>query len=342
MSTAVNYDDLIPNNVDLSQDARLNKALEKWHPGYLDWWKEHVLPGTVRESTADGYRYILTRYVEPNLGSRRLAQLRPEDVLSLLRQLEAQGYAVRTRQQVRAVLRRALRDAERYDLVARNAAAVVDPPRERATKTTDAFSRREIVALLKAAKEDRLEALAHIALTLGLRRGECLGLRWTDIDFDSSTIHVRRTLKRRTGVGLVVDAPKTGAGLRALPLMPEVVRVLRSHRSSQAQERLAAGPAWQSGEYVFATSIGTPVDPRNLTRWWHSLCGRAGVPPRRFHAARHAAATVMRDAGVPLEVVSKILGHASVAITGDIYAKPSADSLRDAAELTQRALAGIE
>lgn len=305
---------------------------------YIDWWQEKVLPGTVRDSTADGYRYMLRRYVVPRIGTVKLAKLGPADVLGLLRDLEADGYSVSTRQQVRAVLRRALSDAERYEMIGRNAAALVESPRKGRVDTSDAFTLDEAKQLLSAAKGDPLELVAQLALRLGLRRGEILGLKWEDIDLESRTLAVRRTLKRRSGVGLVLDSPKTEKGSRVLPLDASLCAALRKHRTGQAEDRLAAGPAWQGEGFVLMTPVGTPLDPRNLGRWWAALCETAGLEPRRFHATRHTAATLMRDNDVPLEVVSKMLGHASVAITGDIYAQPSAESLRSAAKTVEAIL----
>ena len=118
-----------------------------------------------------------------------------------------------------------------------------------------------------------------------------------------------------------------------MPLVGPTAPALREHRRRQAEERLKAGPAWQESGWVFATPLGTPLDPRNALRWWHGLTEHAGVGRRRFHACRtHTAASLLLDSGVPLEVVSAVLGHASLAITADVYARITMDAKRRALE----------
>jgi integrase len=303
---------------------------------YLRWWAAEVLSGSVKDSTADDYRWILEHYVIPHVGRTRLAKLTPQHVQSMLRALERQGLAVRTRRYARAVLRSALGQAERWDLVSRNAAALVDLPRM-SSKIDDALTLDEAKALLDAAHGDRLEAIVTVALAVGLRKGEALALRWEDIDLDEATLSVTGTLKRRTGLGLVRDTPKTERGRRTIPLPKVCVDALRTHKSRQSAERLAAGPTWADDGYVFTTPIGTPIDPRNLTRLYHALTERAGLGRGRFHALRHSAATIAHALGVPLEVISKTLGHAGYAITADIYAHVGAKVERDAADAMDRA-----
>jgi len=305
---------------------------------YLEWWATDVLPGTVKESTADGYRYMLDRYVVPHVGRVTLAKLGPQHVQSMLRSLEADGLAP-ARRQARAILRRALGHAERWGFVARNAAALVDAPGLNGSKIDDVLSVDEAHALLRAAAGTPHEALVSVALAVGLRRGEALALRWDDLDLERGNLTVRATLKRRPGKGLILDTPKTARGRRTIPLPGVSVTALRDHRRAQAAKRLAAGPEWRDTGHVFATPIGTPLDPDNLTKHFHALCDRAGIPRRRFHALRHSAATLMLAAGTPLEVISKTLGHAGYAITADVYARVVPELQREAADAMNRVLA---
>jgi integrase len=127
-----------------------------------------------------------------------------------------------------------------------------------------------------------------------------------------------------------VDTTKTAAGMRELPLVAGTAEALREHRRRQAAERLALGPLWVDTGHLFTTATGTPLDPRNVNRWWSALCERARVGHRRFHAARHTAATLLLEQGVPLEVVSAVLGHAGLAITADVYVKVGMDAKRRA------------
>jgi len=299
---------------------------------YLLWWLTEVLPGTVKDSTADQYADIVGRYVLPFVGKVALGKLSPQHVQAMLRELESRGLSPRTRRQTRAILRRALGHAERWSLVSRNAAALVECPRIEGSAIDDALSLDEARRLLAIVAGEEDEAIVTVALMMGLRRGEALALRWTDVDLEAGQLTIRGTLKRRVGIGLVVDTPKTAHGYRTLPLPSFCVRALRNHRRRQAQQRMRLGPEWNDTGFVFTTPAGTPIDPRNLTRRYHVLTVRAGLGPRRFHALRHSAATLMLANGVPLEVISRTLGHAGLAITADVYAKVTKGLQRQAAD----------
>jgi integrase len=304
---------------------------------YLTWWLNNAC-GHLKPATLASYRWLSSQYIAPRVGTVRLAQLTPAHVRTMLGGLEAGGYSANTRRLARAVLRRALDVAERDGLVARNVAALADGPSVAGTRLDDALDAAEARRVLGAAKGDRLEALAVVALTLGLRRGEALGLRWADVDLDARTLTVGRSIAYVAGQGLVISTPKTATGARTVPLVGPTAPALRERRRRQAEERLKAGPLWQESGWVFTTPLGTPLDPRNALRWWYGLTERAGVGRRRFHASRHTAASLLLDQGVPLEVVSAVLGHASLAITADVYARVTLDAKRRALEVLSDAL----
>lgn len=315
---------------------------------YLDWWIENVAPSTIKPSTVNDYRFVLKRYVKPHVGHITLSKLTPQHIRTMLHKLETSsrivgkgkmqrevvGYSARTRQYARSVLRRALKHAERDGLVTRNVVTLVDGPRVSRTKLDDTLSVNEVRRVLDTVRGDRLEALAKLVLRLGLRKGEVTALRWSDIDFDVAQISVRGTLKYVDGA-LTVDAPKTAAAERTIPLIGDLVDVLKAHRARQARERLAAGRNWIDSGYVFSMTDGRPLNPTTLHVWWKGLTKRADVGDRRFHATRHTAATMLLDEGVALEVVSAILGHASIKITADVYARVTQDAKR-------RALAALD
>jgi integrase len=146
------------------------------------------------------------------------------------------------------------------------------------------------------------------------------------------------TLRRVPGIGLVINKPKSERGTRTVALPPIAVDALRRRRQVQRLERTAAGPRWSESGYVFTTEIGTPIDPDNLQRAWRKITTHGGLGHLRFHALRHSAATVALAQGVPLEVISRQLGHAGYAITADVYAHVGAAAQRDAADAMQAAL----
>jgi integrase len=306
---------------------------------YLDMWLADHLPGQVKPSTAHGYGWMLRKHVIPRIGRVRLGKLSPEHVERMLRDMEAAGLSASTRRQARVVLARALSLAEKRGRVSRNVARLADAPRAPASRLDDRLDAEQARAVLEAAAGDRLRALAELVLRLGVRQGEALALRWTDITgldgTTDETLSIRHTLKRHRkadGGGWYLDTPKTATSLRTIPVPAPLVAVLRQHKAAQAAERLAAGTAWHEDGFVFTTPIGTPLEARNVLRWWHRLGERSGVGRRRFHAARHTTASLLLEAGEPLERVSAILGHSSLAITADIYAHVSPRARRAAVE----------
>lgn len=289
---------------------------------YLDRWSTDVLPYTgVGQVTVEKYQWVIEKWLTPNIGTTRLDKLTPAHVQSMLRTLERNGLAPRSRQQARTVLRRALAYAQRTDLIPRNAAALAEAPRATAAPR-DALTSAEATAVLTAANGDRLEALAVLALRLGLRRGELVALDWPDIDLDAGTL-------------TVADA-KTEAGRRTLPLVAGTADALRRHRARQREERVKLGPLWRAGEAVFTSPAGRRLTGRQALgawyRWTEPTIGR-----RRFHASRHTCATLLLQSGVPLETVSAVLGHASLSITADIYAQVGIDAKRRALALLDEA-----
>ena len=305
---------------------------------YLDWWVENVLEGTVKDRTADGYKQMIRLYIKPSIGRVALAKLSPLHVQEMLTGMEKRGLSVATRRQTRSVLRRALGQAERFDMVRRNAAAQTEAPRGEKHRIDDALTQDEARALLTAAKGDPLDGIVTVALSLGLRKGEVLALRWRNVDLEAKTLSVTATLQYRSGHGLVETAPKTTRSARTLPLPQTCVVALREQRRTQAAAQLAAGPMWCGDGHIFTTPLGSPIDPSNLLRRFQTLCVAAGIGPRRFHALRHSAATLMLAQGVPLAVISNVLGHASYAITADVYARVGDELKGEAAAAMDRAL----
>jgi integrase len=291
----------------------------------------------VKPATAENYRWVVRSYIAPSIGRVQLAKLTPGDVDRMLRALEARGLSANTRRLARSVLRRALVFAERRGEVARNAAGLAEAvhvERRPHRVLTVTQARR----LLDVARDDRLEALWTLALLTGLREGELLGLRWEDVDLERGELHVRGTLKRLAGQGLVRTSPKNRASGAGVPLVDLAVDALGRHGARQVEERLAAGEHWRDEGYVFTTPLGGPLDARNLLRSWHALRERAGLPEMTVHDLRHTAATLLRNLGVPMDVVSRILRHSGISITADIYAEVGHDLAREAVEVLGRAL----
>jgi integrase len=284
---------------------------------YLDWWLADVATSRCSPKTLRTYADLVRLHIAPELGRLELGKLSAQQVQSLLRKKERAGLSSRTVSHIRGVLRTALNDGVRLGVVVRNVALLTDPPRHRAPER-EPLTAQEARALLAAADGDRIAALYRLALTLGLRRGELLGLRWQDLDLETATLRVARSLQR-IGGAIVLKEPKTERSRRTLSLPTSAVVGLKAHRDRQAWERKAAGARWRESGMVFTTSIGTLIDPDRLTKEYKALLRRAGLRDQRFHDLRHTAATLMLRDGLPVHEVSAVLGHSQTSTTLNVY-----------------------
>jgi integrase len=284
-----------------------------------DWLREWLTTSVEtrnRPRTVASYRETVDRYIDPAIGRIPLTRLEPEDVAAMLRGLAARGLSPTTSRYTHAVLRIALGRAVKSGRNVRNVASLVEPPARR-TAERRPLTAEQARAFLAATAGDRLEALYVLAITTGMRQGELLALRWQDLDLDAGRLSVRHTLRLDTRE---LAEPKTERARRTLRLGPDSIAALRDHRHRQLTERLAAGRRWNEADFVFASSIGTPMDSRNVTKAFQRILARVGLPHQRFHDLRHACATLLLEDGEELGVVSRILGHSQIATTADVYA----------------------
>jgi integrase len=283
----------------------------------------------------------MNRHVVPVLGTTSLAKLTAQQVQRLYSTKLDEGLSTSTVHHLHAVLHRALAQAERLGLVARNVSELVDVPRM-AEHEMRVLDNEQVRRLLEVAQGDRLEALYVLAVSTGMRQGELLALRWVDINLDRRTVQVRATLQRTKEHGYMLAAPKTKRSRRQISLTTVARDALRPHRSRQAQERLAAGPAWDgTHDLVFSDAAGGPLSGIQVTRAaFYPLLKRAGLPRIRFHDLRHTAATLLLGRGINPKIVSEMLGHASVGITLDTYSHVLPDMQEQAAAQMDAALGG--
>ncbi len=285
---------------------------------YLARWLEDSVRGSVKVTTAHSYGSLVKNHVSPTLGKTKLSALTPAHVQNLYRRKLDEGLAPKTVKYIHTTLHRALKQAVRWGLVPRNAAAEVDPPRVR-TPEMRPLSPLQARKLLEAARSDRLEALYLLAVTTGMRQGEMLGLGWEDADLEAGVVRVKRTLTLARG-GPRLTEPKTRGSRRSVRLTASAVEVLERHRERQQNERSAAGEGWAEHGLVFTTRVGTPIRRDKLhAESWKPLLKRAGLPDTRFHDLRHTCATLLLTKDVHPKIVSEMLGHSSIAITLDTY-----------------------
>lgn len=305
---------------------------------FLEAWLA-AIKGSVRPATFDGYSNYVHTHIIPALGKTRLAKLTPQQLQAFYSKKLGEGLSPTTVRHIHGALHRALKQATRWGVVARNVADLVDPPR-RARHEMKALSTSQARQFLEAAAGDRLEALYVLAVTTGMRQGELLALRWQDVDLDGETLQVRSTVQRVKD-GLLFGEPKTASGRRQIALAPAAVAAFRRHHVRQAEERLKAGPRWQDNGLVFPNVYGRPMEATNLIhRSFTPLLEKAGLPKMRFHDLRHTAATLLLSKRVPVKVVSEMLGHAQVGITLAVYSHVLPDMQREATAAMQAALWG--
>jgi len=286
---------------------------------FLDQWLRESVRPTVRPRTYVSYAGIVRVHLAPRLGHLPLARLTPQQVQAFLNAKSSEKLAPRTVAYIRAVLRQALGQAERWGLVTRNAARLAEPPRV-PRREVSPLSPVEARRFLEAIRGDRLEALYLVALGAGLRQGEILGLAWTDIDVERATLTVRHALQRVNSVLILVE-PKSATSRRVVALPLIVLVALRVHGTRQREDRLLAGSRWHDDPrgLVFTTTIGTPMDGIAVTRRFQALLAGAGLPRQRFHDLRHACASLLLAQGVAPRVVMETLGHSQISLTLNTY-----------------------
>lgn len=306
---------------------------------WLEHWLDAVLPMTARWKTLSTYRSQMRLHVLPTLGNWRMSEIQPEHLEAHYRRMQSDGHSVHTIRAVHRVLRSALNEAVRRRRLASNPARIARPPRSEDVEV-EPLSIEESRRVLAAAHTTLHPARWSIALSLGLRQGEALGLVWSDVDLDDGVLRVRRSVQRRTwehgcpvadgdrscgrkrgaecdhrtGGGLLLVEPKTKASKRTIVLPHPLVDELRAHRAGVNRRRLAAGEAWDSThDLVFPRANGGLIDPSRDHTEWKALLKGAGVREVRLHDARHTAATLLLLQSVDIRTVMSIMGWTEMA-----------------------------
>ncbi|WP_019354467.1 site-specific integrase [Streptomyces sp. AA1529] len=325
---------------------------------YLTYWLTHVAKVKVRKTTYVNYESLVRNYIAPGLGKKKIARLSARDIRAFLVktaqtcQCCAQGKdknrpkakqrccalgqccrkvpSDRTVRFLLVILRAALQHAVREDELPRNVAKNVELSMG-TKREIEPLTAAEGRQLLAAARGNRLWAAYELAVRLGLRRGELLGLRWEDVDLFEGVLTVRQALQR-VGGELVIVPPKTQRSARRIPLPRECVTALRAQRAQQLADKRLAGEKWRGdgSGLIFTTKNGTPIEPRNLNRSFEALSARAGVRKVRFHDLRHTCASLLHEQGANARTIMQVLGHSSIRVTMDIYTFVRLDEQRDA------------
>lgn len=323
---------------------------------YMTYWLEQVAEPAIRRTTYATYEGDVRLHIVPGIGKRKLKTLQANDIRTWLTRLRtlcqccAQGKDAARKEprccamdqpkccqdvlssssirHILRVLRAALQDAVDEELLSRNVARLVQL-RVTDDRKVRSFTRDEALRFLRAAEDHRLYALWAVALAMGLRRGEALGLAWSDVDLENGRLTIRQAL-HRVDSELRLEQVKTEGSVAVLPVPAPLVSILRGHRTRQLEERFIAGVQWRDTGLVFTTAGGGFLEPRNVNRTFHSLCARAEVPQLRVHDLRHSCATLLFTMGVPPATVQRILRHSSITVTTGTYVEVIEAVQRDA------------
>jgi integrase len=280
---------------------------------YLTRWLSDSVRGTVQGSTYRSYGRVVDGHLVPGVGRVKLAKLRPDHIRRLYRSMLDAGKATRTVQYAHALLKRALAQAVMDGLIPRNAAEAVRPPKLKRDEIQP-LNADQVRALLDASDE-RSRALYTVAVRTGMRPGEILALRWSDVDLEAGTVKINRALSEGE-----VSTPKTPRSRRRISLSPATVAALKAHCKRQLEERMAKAGLWEDHGLVFPSSVGTPKSQRNLNREFKNAAKRAGLPDHfKLYDLRHTCATLLLSRNIHPKYVQELLGHASIALTLDTY-----------------------
>lgn len=286
---------------------------------YMEKWLLTVRENR-REKTYIQYTDINRRYINPRFGETPLQNLRPLDIETYLTELQKNGLGARTCQIIYAVLHVALHVAVKKGLIGRNPMDAVEKPKNQQPAPKKVLNQEQVQQFLIAAEGERLEMLYYLAVVTGMREGELLGLKWSDLDWRKGYLKVSRQVQRVPRKGLVFSLPKTNSGLRTIAVGKGTIDRLKQHQNRQELEKAVAGKRWVENDLIFPSSIGTPMDPRNMLEAFKKVLENAGLADMRFHDLRHTSITlILNSLRVPIKEAQHRAGHASPTTTINIY-----------------------
>ena len=293
---------------------------------WLDIWQSEILPHTVRATTRESYYRNIEKHIKPALGNMYLRQIRTVDIQTMINKIQRKAdYMPWTLNKLKNIISGAFTAAMEQSppLVATNPCRGVKTPTIK-QKPIRVLSEEEQLDFMDAIKGSRFETLFLFALATGMRRGEIVALTWDCVNFNKMQITVKRNVIRVMDTDtkktrLMEGEPKSDAGARKVPILPSFVPVLLAHKKEQEALKRVAGSAWNSGNLVFCTAVGTWIEPRRIQSDLDKINEERGLDKFGIHTFRHTYATRMLEKEVPPKVVSEILGHADVKTTLQIY-----------------------
>jgi len=284
---------------------------------YLEQWIENHAPA-LRSTTAHQYRQNIRKHIIPKIGNLQLKDLHLARIEQFYVELVQSGVGIRTVRITHNIMHKSLAKAVRYGLISHNPSHGASLPRYKRGEM-QVLDENQVSQFLIAAQDSPYLALYHLAITTGMRQGELFGLKWSDLQWNNAKLHVQRQVQKIPGQGWGFVEPKTRSGRRTIKLGEGSLFILRQHWERQGLQKALAGHRWKENDLIFPSSVGTPGDPSNLRVDFLRTLEKAGLPKIRFHDLRHTAASLLLNHGIPVIIVSKILGHSKPSITLDVY-----------------------
>lgn len=331
---------VLRSRIEAVESTRSNNLSCATVAGFLTYWldtycKQHLAPNTVR-----GYRVNIEKHIIPNIGKTPLIKLQPKDIQDLYTKLLAAGLSGTSVRYVHNNLHKAFGYAVKLQALPRNPADLVEPPKiarhEAATLSPD-----EVLRLLTACGDSELGVPVLLAVSLGLRRGEALALRWDDVDMENRVLVVRHSALCESADTFQIADTKTKSSRRAIRLPEYVVAVLKARSELLDERRKTLSASYNHLNLVCFRDAGTPYTSNALQHQYKKLLQSAGLPDIRFHDLRHTNATLMLRNGIPAKVVSAMLGHSSIQLTMDTYSHVLPDMQEGATNAMDKLLNGL-
>jgi integrase len=297
---------------------------------HLQRWLTDIVKPSCSFKTYTTYRDLADKHIVPTFGPMLLLKVTTPAIQQFLNEKHEAGLSPKTVKHIRDCFRAAFNVAVNdWDLIPKNPAAKARPP-DQVDRPMHVFDPAQARTFLRLVENHRLQALFSLAICLGPRQGEVLGIGWENLNLDSGLLTIDGALKRVEGK-LIKGKTKKECSNRTIVLPAVTIAALRRHQTLQDQERAWAGTRWKETGYVFTTKIGTPIERRNLLRTWYKIMAGSGLPRIRFHDLRHSAATLLFAQGVHPRTVMEILGHKDLNTTMRIYGHVLDQMKRDAA-----------
>lgn len=312
----------------LMQNIEIDNSttLEEWLYTYMFEYKKNK----IKPSSFERYEGIYRNYIlNTALGKTKLFKLNITTIQKHYNTLLNNGTSPSTIKSINQLLKPCLGEAEKQDYIQKNYAKLIELPKIKKDDKFEVLTLEQQKLFLNAINGHKLQSLFLVALGTGLRLGEILGLKWSDIDFNKSTLSVNRSLKKVCFIDenlskeykVIEQEPKTINAYRSVPIPKDVLLKLKEHKINQNKEMLKAGKLYDNKNYVFCNELGYPLDSKKPTRNLKSILTKLNIEPIKFHGLRHTYATRLFEANVPPKTVQALMGHSDITLTLNIYTK---------------------